>query len=90
MKKYKGEPVNVERITLEMANKIQDAIDSEAKALMVENILAGEAVVEDFGGYEESTREKYEAFVTQRNYHYTNTDNPVDFPNEILRNSGND
>jgi hypothetical protein len=60
-----------------------------AQASMVENILAGEAVVEDFGGYEESTREKYEAFVTQRNYHYTNTDNPVDFPNENLCNSRN-
>lgn len=46
-----------------------------------ENVLAGEAVVEDFGGYSEGTREGYDAFVAKRNYHITGTDNPVDFPN---------
>jgi hypothetical protein len=33
-------------------------------------------------GYEESTLEKVEEFAKKRNYHYTNTDNPIDFPKE--------
>jgi hypothetical protein len=36
-------------------------------------------------GYEISTEDKaqsYEEFNKKRNYHYTNTDNPVDFPKE--------
>lgn len=37
----------------------------------IANILAGEQVVEDFGGYEESTREKYEEFAAKRNYTYS-------------------
>jgi hypothetical protein len=32
-----------------------------------ENILAGEAIVEDFGGYEESTHEKQAEFARKRN-----------------------
>ena len=31
-------------------------------------------------GYKESTLEKCEEFAKKRNYHYTNTDNPIDFP----------
>jgi hypothetical protein len=31
-------------------------------------------------GYKESTLEKCEEFAAKRNYHYTNTDNPIDFP----------
>jgi hypothetical protein len=31
-------------------------------------------------GYRESTLEKAEEFARKRNYHYTNTDNPIDFP----------
>ena len=31
-------------------------------------------------GYEESTLEKVEEFAKKRNYHYTNTNNPIDFP----------
>jgi hypothetical protein len=33
-------------------------------------------------GYEISTEDKYEEFNKKRNYHYTNTDNPIDFPKE--------
>jgi hypothetical protein len=33
-------------------------------------------------GYEESTHEKQQEFAKRRNYHYTNTDNPIDFPKE--------
>jgi hypothetical protein len=33
-------------------------------------------------GYEESTLEKVQEFAKRRNYHYTNTDNPIDFPKE--------
>lgn len=39
----------------------------------IENILAGEEVVEDFGGYEEGTMEKYQEFVKNRNYHFEDT-----------------
>ena len=31
-------------------------------------------------GYKESTHEKQAEFARKRNYHYTNTDNPIDFP----------
>jgi hypothetical protein len=31
-------------------------------------------------GYRESTLEKCQEFARKRNYHYTNTDNPIDFP----------
>ena len=31
-------------------------------------------------GYELSTHEKQQEFAKNRNYHYTNTDNPIDFP----------
>jgi hypothetical protein len=31
-------------------------------------------------GYRESTHEKQAEFDKKRNYHYTNTDNPIDFP----------
>jgi hypothetical protein len=33
-------------------------------------------------GYKESTLEKCEEFAKQRNYHYTNTNNPIDFPKD--------
>jgi hypothetical protein len=31
-------------------------------------------------GYKLSTHEKQAEFARKRNYHYTNTDNPIDFP----------
>jgi hypothetical protein len=31
-------------------------------------------------GYTLSTHEKQQEFAKKRNYHYTNTDNPIDFP----------
>jgi hypothetical protein len=46
------------------------------------NILAGDAVMGDDKGYELSTLEKQEEFARKRNYHISNTDNPIDFPVE--------
>jgi plasmid maintenance system antidote protein VapI len=63
MKKHKGEPVDVERITLEMANKIQDAIDSEALAWMSDK------------GYQLSTLEKQQEFANKRNENLRNSGN---------------
>ncbi len=34
--------------------------------------------------YELSTHEKQQEFNKKRNYHYTNTDNPIDFPDETV------
>ena len=34
----------------------------------------------DEKGYELATLEEAEEFDKKRNYHYTNTDNPIDFP----------
>lgn len=34
----------------------------------IANLMAGEAVVEDFGGYEIGTQEKHDEFVKARNY----------------------
>lgn len=50
------------------------------------NILAGADHMSD-KGYEESTHEKQAEFALKRNYHYTNTDNPIDFPDENTGNS---
>jgi ABC-type Fe2+-enterobactin transport system substrate-binding protein len=56
------------------AVKSEDIIKLHAKEIArhmdqeIINILAGEQIVEDFGGYEESTLEKLEAFRKKRNY----------------------
>lgn len=42
--------------------------EREAK---IKNIIAGEAIVEDFGGYEEGNQEDHDAFVEKRNYPMT-------------------
>jgi len=52
--------------TDERGNKLQNL--SHAATLMSDK------------GYEESTHEKQAEFAEKRNYHYTNTDNPIDFP----------
>jgi hypothetical protein len=49
-----------------MTNKLQNL--SHAATLMSDK------------GYEESTHEKQAEFAGKRNYHYTNTDNPINFP----------
>ena len=50
------------------------------------NILAGAEQMSD-KGYELSTHEKQEEFARKRNYHISNTDNPIDFPDEEISNS---
>jgi hypothetical protein len=47
-----------------------------------ENILAGAKQHDDGIGYEESTHEKQAEFARKRNYHISNTNNPIDFPDE--------
>jgi len=50
-----------------------------------DNIIAGaEQQGDDDKNYELSTLEKQAEFAAKRNYHYTNTDNPIDFPNENI------
>ena len=45
------------------------------------NILEGEKItIDDTTKYQESTHEKQQEFAKNRNYHYSNTDNPIDFP----------
>jgi hypothetical protein len=45
----------------------------------LDNLSSAEEIHSD-KGYEESTLEKVEEFSRKRNYHYTNTNNPIDFP----------
>lgn len=45
------------------------------------NLLAGADHMSD-KGYKESTHEKQAEFALKRNYHYSNTNNPIDFPKE--------
>jgi hypothetical protein len=46
-----------------------------------DNIIAGaEQQGDDDKDYTLSTHEKQAEFALKRNYHYTNTDNPIDFP----------
>lgn len=42
-------------------------------------LKVGEWMDED-KDYEVGTQEAHDEFVKKRNYHYTNTDNPIDFP----------
>jgi hypothetical protein len=51
----------------------------KAGILKALNILAAEEHMTD-KGYEVSTHEKQQEFARKRNYHYTNTTNPIDFP----------
>ena len=44
--------------------------DKIAKTFYYKNVLAGAEVVDDSGGYEEGTLEKYQEFVEKRNYKY--------------------
>jgi hypothetical protein len=42
------------------------------------NVLEGEKItVDDTTEYQDSTLEKQEEFAKNRNYHYSNTDNPI-------------
>lgn len=57
--------------------------DEDDYNLSIINILEGEKItVDDTTHYELSTLEKQAEFAKKRNYHYTNTDNPIDFPTE--------
>jgi hypothetical protein len=48
-----------------------------------DNVIAGaEQQGDDDKDYELSTLEKQMAFAKKRNYHISNTDNPIDFPVE--------
>ena len=66
----------------EHAEKESDFNENDSYAYWtMENILAGaEQQGDEDKNYEISTQEKYDEFVKKRNYHYTNTDNPIDFP----------
>ena len=44
--------------------------DKIAKTFYYKNVLAGAEVVDDFGGYEESTLEKQQEFANKRNFKY--------------------
>jgi hypothetical protein len=52
----------------------------------LEDILAGADHMSD-KGYALSTLEKQQEFALKRNYHISNTDNPIDFPDENTGNS---
>ena len=52
------------------------------KAMNLINVVAGAEKQDDGIGYEESTHEKQQEFSIKRNYHISNTDNPIDFPDE--------
>ena len=53
----------------------------------LESLLAGALQHDDGIGYEESTHEKQAEFAAKRNYHISNTINPIDFPDENTGNS---
>ena len=48
----------------------------------IDNLLAGDEAIGNDKGYELSTHEKQQKFARKRNYHISNTDNPIDFPVE--------
>lgn len=62
--KYDIVPYNEKEGLDRAADELAKVIDAEILA----NIRAGAAVVDDFGGYEESTHEKQAEFARKRNY----------------------
>ena len=53
-----------------------------------DNVIAGaEQQGDDDKDYELSTHEEAKAFAKKRNYHISNTDNPIEFPDEDSSNS---
>jgi hypothetical protein len=53
-----------------------------------DNVIAGaEQQGDDDKDYELATHEEAKAFAKKRNYHISNTDNPIDFPDEDSSNS---
>ena len=52
------------------------------KAMNLINVVTGAKQHDDGIGYEESTHEKQAEFARKRNYHISNTNNPIDFPDE--------
>lgn len=49
--------------------------------LYLANILEGEKIItDDTTEYQECTLEKQKEFELKRNYHISNTNNPIDFP----------
>lgn len=53
----------------------------------IDNLLAGDETIGNDKGYELSTHEEAKAFAKKRNYHISNTTNPIDFPDEDSSNS---
>jgi hypothetical protein len=49
--------------------------------MFARDILAGSEHMTD-KGYTVGTTEHAEQYAKKRNYHYTNTDNPIDFPKD--------
>ena len=47
----------------------------------IDNLLAGDEIIADDKEYKIATLEEAEEFAKKRN-HYTNTDNPIDFPGD--------
>lgn len=60
-----------------MNNKITPLPNGDFK---VEELAEVGKWMDEDKGYQESTLEKQQEWAMNRNYHYTNTDNPIDFP----------
>lgn len=67
-----------EELTIQEKKHFQD-IDTQ-RDRHSNGILAGGDIHAGDGGYNLSTHEKQAEFAKKRNYHITNTDNPIDFP----------
>jgi hypothetical protein len=72
--------VNASELVIQLHDLARDMKDSRIRKIADD--LAEVAKDHSDKGYRESTHEKQAEFAKNRNYHYTNTDNPIDFPKQ--------
>jgi hypothetical protein len=70
--------MNVSDLVIKLHDLARETKDNRIRTIA--DNLAEVAKDHSDKGYRESTLEKCQEFARKRNYHYTNTDNPIDFP----------
>jgi hypothetical protein len=70
--------MNASELVIQLHDLARDMKDNRIRKIADD--LAEIAKWHSDKGYRESTHEKQAEFAKNRNYHYTNTDNPIDFP----------
>jgi hypothetical protein len=65
---------------IDLLQRMVNEIDGIPEPTLLERLIEVGSWMDEDKGYSESTLEKQAEFARNRNYHITNTSNPVDFP----------